>query len=206
MTIRKFLSFIKKYILSLQRNILYFEKILIFERESNITIKNLSNIKLSFKFTSENELDLLDEKKYFLNKKRKKYLFDRLKKGDKCLLAIFKKEIIGYLWIMYNEMELSDKEHISLPNNKVYQYNGYVINQYRGKRIIGALREYFVEKLKNDGKKYLYISIPSNNTSSIKGLNDTGKNKMIGNFFHIKFLFFKYNFISKKLLRYIQKK
>jgi hypothetical protein len=50
-------------------------------------------------------------------KRQKKYAEERLKKGYSCVLALNNSRIIGYVWITYDDLEISKMNFISLSKN-----------------------------------------------------------------------------------------
>ena len=138
------------------------------------------------------------------SQKRKKHSKERLEKGDKCVLAIHNDEIVGYSWAMKDAMELSQFNLIPLPENKVYLYNAFVVEEFRGKRVNGAMRQYFDNILINEGKTTIVATISKYNKPSIKSAERMDPKK-IGKVTQIRFFGLKYDYISKKDLKLLHR-
>ena len=184
--------------------VFFINKLIIFE----INIENPkkippSKIDLSFKICKKNEIDLILKYEYNYNNRGKKYSKNRLDKGDRCVLAIYKRKIIGYAWIMKNKMELSIYNLIPISKKRVYIYKGFVLKKFRGKRILNAIDNYIIKLLNKEGKKFIVTTVGKNNKHSIKARERLGF-KRIGKIIQIRFFGLKYDYISKKDLKYLQ--
>ena len=128
-----------KVLRSILRKILKIEIMIIFEfKLNNKSPKIVGKIPIVTRFATVEDIDYINYEDYGFYKNDKKYLDERMRNGDKCLLSIWENRIVGYGWIMKNEMELSQYTHIYLPEKKVYTYKGYVVKEFRGKRVIGV--------------------------------------------------------------------
>ena len=185
--------------------ILFIDTMIIVEIDLKKPVKKIvPQIELSFRLASEEDIDFMEEKRHMMSQKRKKHSKDRLQKGDKCVLAMHNGDIVGYLWEMKDAMELSQFNLISLPENKVYLYNSYVVKEFRGKRVNAAMRQYFDDLLIDEGKTSIVATISKNNEPSLKSVARMDAEK-IGKIVQIRFLGLKYDYISKKTLKNLQK-
>ena len=199
------ISLIKKIIRYLASLILQVEKLYIFQLElkkSFPTIK--SELDLSFRLAKKEDIENMNFDYYGFDKKSKKYCLNRLKKGDKCLFAIYKNEIVGYIWAMNDIIELEGSKSYKLPKNIVYTYNGFVIKKYRGKRIHGAMYTYLLDLFKKEGKQFVLSGVSSTNKSSLKTKNkERGNYKKIAYLYQIKIFGKYFVYIKKKDLENI---
>ena len=128
-------NFLIKVIRYINKNIfgIFSAKIIEIDLKKSIP-KNKTKLKISFRTASEKDIDSMDEVQYGYNKSAKKYSKNQLKKGDKCILAIHRDKIIGYVWIMKDYMELSKKKHIILHKKRMIErivktkYTTWLIN------------------------------------------------------------------------------
>ena len=141
---------------------------------------------------------------YNYDEKAKKYAEERLKKGDICVLALNKGRIIGYVWIMYYEFEISKNNLISLSKNRASTYNSFILKEFRGKRVRNSMDNYIYEILRKVGKEYLVCLIEKHNIASQKTRERAGYKK-IWHIFEFRFFGLRYVYIDKNLLSYLQK-
>ena len=163
------LTLLKKITIAILSKLFWIEKIILYELdlEKNLNIA-LPTIDVDFRLATRKDIENLDNEEYGFEPIDKKYSLKRLEKGDKCVLAIHNKEIIGYISTMYGEMELSRVKHISLPNNKLYSYNGFVKKEFRGNRIHSGMFYHINDLGRKNGKKYGISAVFSRNKPAIK--------------------------------------
>jgi hypothetical protein len=104
---------------------------------------------------------------------------------------------------MKDSMEITPFKHFSLSKNKVYLYKAFVLKEFRGKKVVGAIHEYLSDMLKKEGKRFVITSIDIENKSSLKPRFRAG-DKIVGKVIHIRFFGLKYDYIKKKDLIYLQ--
>ena len=197
-------SFFYIVIRYIKRNFLGISKAFIFELDLETPRQKIcTNLDVSFRLAIKKDIDAMDEEHYDYNKNTKQYSIDRLAKGDRCILALYNNKIIGYLWAMRNTMELLQSKYISLSKNRVYSYKEFVLKEFRGKRVQGAMYSYLIDMLKKDGKQFVVSTVDSDNKISLKIKNRDGF-KIIGNLYHIRFFGLKYEYVKKKNLIYLQ--
>ena len=199
-SIRMVLAYIKKNIFGVYRAI-------IFELDLKKPVPKINtNLKISYRFATKKDIDSMDEKQFNLDFKSKLYAKERLANGNKCILALHNKKIIGHLWYMKDYMDLSLKKKILLSKNRAYTYNGFVIKEYRGKRIHAAMYAYIVNLLRKEGKRFVISAVDMDNRIALKTkLKNRADYEKIGKLYHIRFLGLKYDFIQKRELTYLQK-
>ena len=181
------------------------EILIIFELDIENPIKIIpSPIKLTFRIGTKKDIDSMDNTYYDYDEKGKKFSKNQFDKGDKCILAINNDRVIGYVWIMRNLMELSAYNHISISKKRSYIYRGFVLKEFRGKRVLNAIDKYIIKILKEDRKKFIITTISIRNKSSIKA-RERLEFKRVGKIIQIRFFGLKYDYIPKKDLLYLQR-
>ena len=193
----KVLNYIKKKYLGIWRVIILESKL------KNTCFKKNTKLKLSFRLATKKDIKEMDNEKYGYSINSKKYFINRLEKGDRCILALYDKKIIGYLWAMKDFMEITQHKHIALSKDKVYLFNAFVLKEFRGQRIITVMHEYICDILKKEGKRIVVLVIDADNKSSLKTRYRCG-DKRIGIIIRVRFFGLKYDYINKKVLFYLQ--
>ncbi len=197
-------TFFRKALKYISRKILKIEVMLVFELKlDGEPLKIVSKIPITTRFANKEDIDSINSEDYGFYRGDKRYLEERMKHGDKCLLSIWENKIVGYGWIMKDEMELSQYTHIPLPEKKVYTYKGYVLKEFRGKRVIGINDMEKIRYFIKEKKEYWLTSIERKNTASIKARKRLGFRE-IGKIIQIDFLGFHYDYISRNELNLLQ--
>lgn len=161
------------------------------------------SIDLNFIMASEKDIDSMDEDQYGYDEKAKIYSKEGLSRGDVCVLAYHEDRIVGYISYMKDRMELSEGNFIEISARMSYLYKGFVLEEFRGNRILGALINYQIQMLKRIGKKFLVYTVSTKNISSIKATERIGF-KRVGSIIQVRLLGLKYDYISRKDLGYLQ--
>jgi L-amino acid N-acyltransferase YncA len=93
----------------------------------------------------------------------------RLETGHMLFIAKKNNKIIGFFWVATNYIEVP-YFHASMHLNKeeAVDYNSYMVEEYRGKRINSALKAYAFENLKQKGYKRVFGYIKTTNKSSLR--------------------------------------
>ena len=160
-------------------------------------------MELSFQFASETDLHIIQNEIYGYNNKGIKKSMERFHKGDKCLLSLYQGTIIGYVWIMRGRMERSSSQYIDLPDHRVYLYNGFVLEEFRGKRVLNSMDSFLIHRFKKEHKRTLITVVARDNISSIKARERMGF-KRVGHITVIGLLGYQYGHIPKKDLTYLK--
>jgi len=198
------IGLIKKAIVVLSIYVCRINKLIIYELDLEKPIKKIKpKIHLTFRLAEAKDIQAMDKENYDYSQRTKKYAYERLDKGDRCLLALHKDKIVGYVWIMNGNMELSQFNHIPLPWNKSYIYRSFVLEKFRGMRIVNAMGAYISNELRKENKRYKIATISVTNKSSIRAFDRVGYEK-IGHILQFRFLGLKYDYISKEDLKYLQ--
>jgi hypothetical protein len=170
-------------------------------------IKKISKITLplilSFRFGNKEDLNSMDHGIYDYSNKEILYFNNRLDQGDRFLLAIHNGSIVGYVWIMKDCMELSVHNHISLSSNKSYIYKGFVLDEYRGNRILNGMDYFVIDLMRTEGKKFIITTVSIRNVASNKARRRIGF-KIIGRIINFRLCGLKFDYISKKNRKYLQ--
>ena len=199
-----FYAFIIKFL----RNILYkifgIAKEIIFE----LNLESFSDtfqprMELSFQFASETDLHAIHNEIYGYNHISINKSMERFHKGDKCLLSLYEDTIIGYVWIMKGCMERSSSQYIDLPDHRVYLYNGFVLEAFRGKRVLNSMDSFLIHRFKKEHKRSLVTVVARDNISSIKA-RERMDFKRVGHITVIGLLGYEYGHIPKKDLTYLK--
>jgi len=198
--------FFLKVLKYINTNICSISKGILFELDLEKSYPKVAmELELSFRLASKKDIDSMDEEHYDYDEDSKQYAKDRLAKGDRCILALHNGRIIGYLWVMKDHLELALYKLLLLPKNKAYTYKGFVLKEYRGKRIHAAMYACIVDMLKKEGKRFVISAVDINNKPALKTkLKNRADYKTIGTLIHIKFFGLKHDYIKKKDLLYIQ--
>ena len=197
--------FLRKAIKLMAFNIFRVRRVIIYELAlENHEGKILPEIEISFRPARRADIESMSVELFGYNHKATQYSLERLDQGDECILAVHNGLIAGYVWIMKDSMELSQFRHIRVPKDKAYIYNGFVLKEFRGKRILNALDGYVIEKLKREGKKFLIATVAHDNKPPIKAQERIGFKK-VGEIIGLKALGYQYSYIPKKSLDYITK-
>jgi len=181
------------------------EKLIVYEIDLNNYNENIKiQMDISYRVATESDIKNLNNFMYDYNKKTKRYSLERISVGDECVLAIYNDDVVGYIWIMKAQMELSAARLIDIPKEKAYIYRGYIREDYRGKRIFNGIDQYIFNKLKNENYQYVVTTVSMKNLSSIRTRERIGF-KRIGTITQFRFLCMKYDKVSKEALNDIYK-
>lgn len=163
-------------------------------------------IELSFKWAEAQELNSLDETLYGYSSKDKEYTLKQLENGAQCFFALHKEQIVGYSWAVAGSLEVS-RFKLEMPDSKIWRFNTFVMEKFRGKRLLNAIEAYGSEQLRQNKKKVIVGFIHYKNFPSIKGRERMGW-KRIGSFTSIRFFgerpLFEMNYLPKKVKNILQ--
>jgi hypothetical protein len=199
------LVFFSKVLRYIRKNICGVTKAFVYELDLNNPFpKFTSELELSFRLATEKDIDMMNYENYFYDKKAKQYAQERLKKGDSCVLTLYNGMIIAYVWIGYNDLDISKFNLIPLSKNRVSTYNCLTLNEFRGKKVNNSTDHYINDIVRKAGKRYVVVLIDKDNKVAAKTRERAGYKK-IGFVNQIRFFGLKYDYIDKKLLSYLQK-
>lgn len=182
----------------------FVNKLIIFEYDLENQVKfNPSPINLSFRFCQKKDIDSMDNDLYGYNEQGKNYSKNQFDKGDRCILAINDGRIVGYVWIMKDHLELSINNNIQISGKRSYIYKGFVLYEFRGKRILSSMDKYVFDLLKDEGKKFVVTTVSIYNTPSLQARERSGFRR-VGEVIQIRFLGLQYDYISREGFNYLQ--
>jgi len=198
------LSFLLRVIYYVKKCVLGLYKSKIFELDlEHPGPKIISDLNPSFRLATKKDILSMDKDHYDFDEKAKKHFIDRLKKEDRCILALYNRKIIGYICVMKNQMELRPYKYIFLSKNRSYSYKGFVLKEFRGRRLHGAMYGYLIDMLRKDGKRFVVSTVDLDNKPSLK-TKSRGGYKIIGKITHLRFFGLKFDYIKKKNLSDLQ--
>lgn len=101
--------------------------------------------------------------------KRERFL-SRFELGDRCLLALDKDEVVGFLWFSVRDVYAEELTRYSfpVPDNVVYSYDEYVSPEYRQQGILSQLFAALYGWMKEGKKDTISILIAHDNEISWK--------------------------------------
>ena len=199
------LVFFSKVLRYIRKNICGVTKAFVYELDLNNPFpKFTSELVLSYRLATKKDIDAMNYENYFYDEKAKKYAEERLKKGDSCVLTLYNGMIIAYVWIGYNDLDISKFNLIPLSKNRVSTYNCLTLNEFRGKKVNNSTDDYINDIVRKAGKRYVTVLIDKDNKAAAKTRERAGYKK-IGFVNQIRFFGLKYDYIDKKLLSYLQK-
>jgi len=187
---------------SIKINLFGFWKAIVFQLDLEKKYPQVdTGLPLSFRYASEQDIDSMDDKHYNLDEKSKEYLKERFKENGKTILAVYNNKIVGYLCLILDQMELAPNKFKNLQKNKAYTYKGFVLEEYRGRRIHSAMYSQLVKFFKKEGKRYVISTVDEDNKPALKTkLKNRADYEIIGTLIHIRFFGLKFDYIPKRYL------
>lgn len=106
-------------------------------------------------------------------------LFERdirsFKNGCRCLLQFNGEELVGYTWISGSPLfDLNWGIHFNMPDDMLYNYNGYTTPKHRGTAYQGLRHLKILELTHGEGKRRLMGYVDHTNYRSINGTKKSG--------------------------------
>lgn len=162
----------------------------------------ISPISVTFRRITYDDLNTFDS---YLGYDKDDIIFskDRLLNGDIGIVAIHDNVAIGYMWIMNNLMEITDKFYINLPNSKAYIYKVFVSKNFRGKRVAALLNAAICDTLNTINKKTCLTWASYRNSASIKAKLRVGFRR-IGLIYKLGIYSYNFSYVSSALTKYIR--
>jgi hypothetical protein len=95
--------------------------------------------------------------------------------GSRCLLQLDGSKLVGYSWISGAPMiELMWGLHFNLPDDMVYNYNGFTAPAYRGTSFQSLRHLKVLERVREEGKRRLFAYVDDVNFRSLRGVEKSG--------------------------------
>ena len=176
-----------------------------------LDLKNLKmdwkNPHIIFDVYSNQDYSLLDNTLRSIEKKLRPFKMDdvekRLNTGHMLFIAKQNGKIIGFFWVATRCVKVPDFHAIiNLNEQEAYDYNNYIVEEFRGKNINMNLKKYAFDILKQQGYNKIFNYIHTLNKSSLRanekiGYRTIGKTTLI----RIMTLEHRYhNFSTKKII------
>ncbi len=100
--------------------------------------------------------------------------------GNRCLLQLDGEALVGYTWISLNPLvEILWGIHFNMPDDMVYNYNGYTAPAYRGTAYQALRHQKVLSLIQKEGKKRLFAYVDHMNYHSLSGTRKSGY-KIVG--------------------------
>ena len=106
-------------------------------------------------------------------------LYDRdilsYRNGCRCLLQLDGDQLVGYTWISSTPLvDLDWGLHFNMPDDMVYNYNGYTVRKYRCTAYQGLRHLKVLEHVHAEGKRRLLGYVDHMNYKSLHGVRKSG--------------------------------
>lgn len=126
----------------------------------------------SFRFATREEL-------IRYSKQPEAKIFDRdvasFDSGNRCLLQLDGSSLVGYTWISNARLiELMWGLHFNMPDDMVYNYNGYTAPSYRGTSYQALRHLKILELMRPHGTRRLFGYVDHLNYASLRGTEKSG--------------------------------
>ena len=98
-----------------------------------------------------------------------------LQNGNRCLLQLDGDQLVGYTWISSSALiDLNWGFHVNLPDDMIYNYNGYTAPEYRGTAYQSLRHLKVLEHIRAEGKVRLLGYVDHLNYKSLRGVAKSG--------------------------------
>lgn len=95
--------------------------------------------------------------------------------GCRCLLQYEQSQLVGYTWIGGSQLvELMWGLHFNMPDDMVYNYNGFTLPRYRGTSFQALRHLKVLEHTRAEGKRRLLGYVDHLNYKSLRGVQKSG--------------------------------
>ncbi len=126
----------------------------------------------TFRFATLEDLERLKQKP-------ESHIYERdiasFRNGCRCLLQIHGEALVGYTWISSAPLiEIMWGFHFNMPDDMVYNYNGYTAPEYRGTAYQGLRHLKVLEHTRAEGKRRLLGYVDHMNYKSLHGVRKSG--------------------------------
>ena len=155
----------------IRKNIVDYTQVIIYEKPlTNIPSIN-TKIKVSVKRASLDDI----RKIHVMHARNKNSLSKRLNDGHLCFIAKRKGDVVGYCWVAFRELYVSEiDKKIKFNNAEACLYNAFVFPEYRRKRVYQKILVEIFRFLRKNGHKKAFINVLSTNIPSQRGVEHVG--------------------------------
>ncbi|MFT3907344.1 MAG: hypothetical protein QM718_13675 [Steroidobacteraceae bacterium] len=95
--------------------------------------------------------------------------------GSRCLLQLDGADLVGYTWISSSPLiDLHWGLHFNMPDDMIYNFNGYTVPKYRGIAYQGLRHLKVLEYTRGEGKHRLLGYVDHTNYKSLHGVKKSG--------------------------------
>jgi GNAT superfamily N-acetyltransferase len=165
---KNLLSYLDSFI---RRKIVNYTKVVIYEKSLTNIPRINTRIKVNIKLTSLDEI----RKICVMRVRNKDSLTKRLNDGHLCFIAEREGDIVGYCWVAFQELYVSEiDKKIKFSNTEACLYDAFVFPEYRRKRIYQKMLVEIFKFLRKKGHEKAFINILSTNISSQRGVEHVG--------------------------------
>ena len=99
--------------------------------------------------------------------------------GCRCLLQLDGERLVGYTWVASSPLiEVMWGLHLNLPEDMVYNYNGFTAPAYRGTSFQGLRHLKVLERMREEGKRRLFGYVDDLNYRSLRGVEKSGYHRV----------------------------
>ena len=100
---------------------------------------------------------------------------DSYQAGSRCLLQLDGDKLVGFTWISNARLiELMWGMHFNMPDDMVYNYNGYTVPAYRGTSYQALRHLKILELTRREGTRRLFGYVDHLNYPSLRGTQKSG--------------------------------
>jgi RimJ/RimL family protein N-acetyltransferase len=126
----------------------------------------------TFRFASREELVAFSKQPEAKIYERDIASFDT---GNRCLLQLDREALVGYSWVGTARLvELMWGLHFNMPDDMVYNYNGYTVPSYRGTSYQALRHLKILELSRPGGTRRLFGYVDHLNYASLRGVEKSG--------------------------------
>jgi len=98
-----------------------------------------------------------------------------LERGGRCLVQYEGSALVGYTWVSDSPLiDVAWGFHLNLPDDTVYNYNGFTTKPYRGTSFQALRHLKVLERVREEGKRRLLGFVDHMNFASLRGVAKSG--------------------------------
>ncbi|WP_459925944.1 GNAT family N-acetyltransferase, partial [Desulfatiferula olefinivorans] len=163
---KRIFQFISRCIYQKTNVFIYIKQLEIANREFEVFEKNLCIREVKY-----DDLEKILKASY----QSRNEIIDRFEKHKRCFGVFVRNALVSYMWVTSGKELIQEVGyHFKTPNNCVYIYNIRVNKDYRRKGFLLLMLSYVLNIMCNEGYKYAYSAILSDNVGSKAGHTKVG--------------------------------